>query len=205
MRIERRKGDRRKDQTLGDGIRDVLHAETGEGRACGPGCRMECPTCGAKDCKCNCTRACANIPVTLSSDAHNYPLEPRIAPLVFEINRWAFFKPCWSCEGHLRKDGSLWKLPRVWFYCKSVVHLRILADAVKEMHSQKRLTVPWRVGVTFAGGDNPNTAFCLEPDPNGSIVTLASLQKDAQAIAEDLEPEMREQALRLSRNTHTAV
>lgn len=205
MRIERRKGDRRKSQSLGDGIRDVLHAGHGEGRPCGPGCQMECPTCGARDCRCNCTRACANIPSTLSSDPQNYPLEPAIAPLVYEINRWSFFKPCWSCQGHLHDDGSLWKLPRVWFYCKSMVHLRLLADAVKEMHLQKRLSVPWRVGVTFSDGDNPDTTFSLEPDPNGSIVTLASLQKDAMAIAEDLEPEMREQALRLSRNTHTAV
>lgn len=205
MRIERKKKDRRPDPSLRDGIRDVLEGGVGDARPCGIACQIVCETCGSTACQCSCSRACGNIPTVLSSDPDDHPLETLIAPVVYELNRTGYLTPCWSCEGHLHKDGSLWKTPRVWFYCKSVVHLRLLAEALKEMHIQKWTSVPWRVGVTFSDPDNPDTTFTLEPDPNGTFATLASLQKDIAAIAEHLGPELRTQALNLSRSTQTKL
>ncbi len=63
-------------------------------------------------------------------------------------------RPFRSRAGLGGTDGSLWKIPRVWFYGRSAVHLRVLADALEELHLDRRLSVPWRVVLTFSDGDN---------------------------------------------------
>lgn len=127
------------------------------------------------------------IPLALTSDPA-YPIESLIVPLVFELNRAPGFKPCWSCEGHVAADGRLWKVPRVWFYADSLVHVRVLAEALASMAAGGATHVPWRVQVTHTDDANPDTLFSLEPDLSGPAeVGLDDLQKDTGTIAEQLE------------------
>jgi len=108
--------------------------------------------------------------------------------LVYAMTRIGLFAPCWSCEGHTRADGSLWKAPTVWFYCDAVAHLRLLADGLARLAHVRRLHVLWRVVVTFSDSDNPRTTFALEPaDFLGGRATLQQLQGDAAEIGRALQ------------------
>ncbi|MCF8476557.1 MAG: hypothetical protein K9G60_05980 [Pseudolabrys sp.] len=110
-----------------------------------------------------------------------------VAPLVFEIKKLGVFHPCWSCEGHANQAGDIWKIPRVWFYSDSVVHVRALADAVDRMHADRRLSTRWHLVLTFSDPGNPDTTFSLEPEPAANE-PLHSLQADLRAMADDLAP-----------------
>ncbi len=202
MKIERRKDGRGRVAQIREELGEILHG----GMDGVPVCAADCPNAGPA----RCSRHCPDIPQMLSSDPENHPLESRIAPLVYEIKRLEVFDPCWSCEGHNRADGSLWKIPRVWFYCRSVVHLRVLANALKELHMDQRLSVPWRVVLTFSDGDNADTTFSLEPSPlatgplapgpGASRPPLADLQRDVDTIAGHLRDMVFDEARKLSRN-----
>jgi len=178
MRIERRKnGDTRIDQVREE-LCDILRSDSSGEPVCAPNCPNASPE--------HCSRHCPDIPRMLSSDPENHPLEGGIAPLVYELKRLEAFHPCWSCEGHNGPDGKLWKIPRVWFYCESVVHLRVLADAIKELHLAEKLSVPWRVVLTFSDDDNADTTFSLEPNLDHKRPLLPALQRDIDTIAEHL-------------------
>ncbi|MDA1090566.1 MAG: hypothetical protein O3A85_09675 [Proteobacteria bacterium] len=102
--------------------------------------------------------------------------------MAFELKRLGIFEPCWSCEGHKNSEGMLWKIPRVWFYCHSIVHLRLLSDVMKDLEIEKKLSVPWQVNVTFSDADNPDTTFSLEPARIDNSTLLESLQADITVI-----------------------
>ncbi len=155
MKIDRRKDGRGRGARIRQEPGEILHG----GMDGVPVCASDCPRAGPG----RCSRQCPDLPRMLSSGPENHPLESRIAPLVYELKRLEVFDPCWSCEGHNGTDGALWKSPRVWFYLRSVVHLRVLADALKELHLDRRLSVQWRVVLTFSDGDNADTTFSLEP------------------------------------------
>ena len=160
-------------------IEEVLKADRRSGPVCGSACQRP----GATDC----SRNCPDIPRTLSSDPDRYPLETRIAPLVFELKRLGVFEPCWSCEGHTKVDGTLWKLPQVWFYCRSVVHVRVLADCLKDLYLAKRLNAAWQIVITHSDGNNADTSFALQPSLSPDApAALAGLQRDIDTIAADL-------------------
>jgi hypothetical protein len=166
-------------ERLREDLDEMLEADRRTGPVCGAACQRP----GSPDC----SRHCPDIPRALSSDPERYPLETRIAPLVFELKRLGVFEPCWSCEGHLKHDGTLWKLPQVWFYCRSVVHVRVLADGVKDLHVAGKLSAPWQVALTHSDDDNADTTFALKPaldrDTPGN---LAGLQRDIDTIAAHL-------------------
>lgn len=148
--------------------------------------------CADYDPAVGCYRFCPSAPRVLSSEKDADPVEPLIAPLVFELKRLAVFHPCWSCEGHNDDAGNLLKIPRVWFYADSVVHLRVLANAVAGMHGARMLSTCWQVAVTHSDNDNPDTTFSLEPAADGGGKSLQELQRDARVIADNLEPRFRE-------------
>jgi hypothetical protein len=158
-----------------------------------PVCACNCPD---YDPAVGCQRFCQAAPLRLSSDPLS-PLEPLIAPLTFELKRLGVFYPCWSCEGHNDQAGQLWKLPRVWFYASSVVHIRALGEALDCLLMEKRVSARWRVVLTHSDGDNPDTTFSLEPEPGGDGQRLADLQADARAIAEGLDGHFRDACARL--------
>ena len=193
MRIERRKGDRREPESP---FKDFLEPDSNEERPCGPGCQRVCPTCGSVSCQCACSPDCEHIPTALSSDPENYPLETGIAPLVYALKKTGHYHPCWSCEGHMDLSGErIWKIPRVWFYCNSTTHIRLLADVIQDFRVEHLIQVPWQVKVSFSDEDNPDTTFSLRPDMAGQEdVTLEQLQKDVHTIAEKLNDALRARA-----------
>lgn len=151
-----------------------------------PVCACDCPD---YDPAVGCHRFCQAAPLRLSSDPTS-PLEPQIAPLTFELKRLGVFHPCWSCEGHNDEAGQLWKLPRVWFYANSVVHIRALGEAIDRLYLEKRIKARWHVVLTYSDADNPDTTFSLEPEPAAGV-QLSALQADARTIAENLDAHFR--------------
>jgi hypothetical protein len=146
-----------------------------------PVCCAHCPEYRPST---GCHRFCPAAPRRLSSEGERSPVEPLVAPLVFELKRLGVFHPCWSCEGHDR-DGILWKIPRVWFYADSVVHIRGLADAIGKLFNDRRLSVRWQVVLTYSDPDNPDTTFSLQPEPAPEN-SLRSLQDDLRIMADEL-------------------
>ncbi len=191
MKIERRKDGGTHADQLREDLARILHSDSDGLPVCAPDCPSASPE--------HCSRRCPDIPVILSSDPAKHPLEDRIAPLVYELKRLEAFHPCWSCEGHNDPDGKLWKIPRVWFYCESVVQLRVLADAVKELHLAEKLSVPWRVTLTFSNEDDADTTFYLEPNLDHERPLLPALQRDIDAIADHLRELALSEARKLSR------
>ncbi|NKB60269.1 MAG: hypothetical protein GKS00_28515 [Alphaproteobacteria bacterium] len=192
MRIKQRKDSEKHAAGVREALDEILQSNADGTPVCAP----DCPKAGA-----HCSRLCADIPQMLSSDPEKHPLEGGIAPLVYELKRLEAFIPCWSCEGHNGPDGTLWKLPRVWFYCDSVVQLRVLADAITALHIERKLNVPWRIALTFSDDDNADTTFSLEPVLEQERPTLASLQHDVDTIAAHLRSGVFVQARQLIRRT----
>ena len=187
MRLGR--SDRSSDRArqLSSEINEAALAKGVEGRVCSDDCTVKCPRCGSMACQCVCSVHCPEAPRALSVDPERYPIEPAILPLVFEMKRLGMFRPCWSCEGHPRPDGTLWKVPRVWFNCDSMVHIRLLADGLNQMTNAGRLVAPWQVVVTHSDSDNPETTFSIEPTlPPGAETSLSALQSDVATIARSL-------------------
>lgn len=168
-----------------------------DGRVCGAHCTTLCPHCGSSLCQCLCSPQCEQAAHALSSDPA-FPIETGITPLVFEMKRSGFFEPCWSCEGHAKPDGTLWKAPTVWFYAQASAHVRLLASGLA--NASHRLSTPWRVVVTYSDPDNPETTYALEPAAtlDGSP-SLTALQGDAGAIALALRAWVKEEARGLQR------
>jgi hypothetical protein len=191
MKIERRKDGCGRAARIREELGAILRVDPQAVPVCAP----DCPNAGPG----RCSRHCPDIPRVLSSDPDKHPIEGRIAPLVYELKRLGVFHPCWSCEGHNGPDGGLWKIPRLWFYCESVVHLRVLADALDELHLNQRLSAPWRVVLTFSDDDNADTTFSLEPSLEATPAPLAALQRDIETIAEHLRDAVFDEARKLSR------
>jgi len=194
MRIERQRKNPEEIARLRRELDAVANPPARRRRVCAPDCTAECPTCGGTACGCACHMDCPYIPEQLSCDPA-YPIEGGIAPLAFELARLDVFEPFWSCEGHTDRRGDPWKLPRVWFYCDSVIHVRLLAHVMRDLEIKKVIRFPWQVRLTFADDHNPGTAFSLEPMMVPGIhPTLSGMQADAKAIARHLNPMMTEWA-----------
>lgn len=168
------------------------------GRICGAQCDMVCPTCGSVSCQCHCNAQCPDIPAQLSSDPEKYPVEDVVAPLVFELKRLGVVEPCWSCEGHNGLDGKLWKRPAVWFFCDSVTHLRLLADAVEGLYTSRQMNHQWRIRTTYSETDTPDSVFSLEPDKYDlGEAKLETLHADLEVLASNIFSLVHEHAARV--------
>ena len=190
----------KRSRKLAADIAQLRRARSGGGRVCGERCKVRCPRCGSTTCLCRCTPDCPHAARALSTEPDRYPIEPAILPLVFAMKRSRILDPCWSCEGHLGAGGSVWKMPMVWFYCRSMVYLRLLGDGLNRMKGIGSLKAPWGVAITYSDPGNPDTTFSLQPAPGeGRNYSLPELQRDARAIACMLEPMMEESARTLLR------
>ena len=147
-----------------------------------PPCAANCPEAFGP----RCSRSCPEVPRKLSSDPEGHPLDPLIAPLVYEVQRLKVFQPCWSCEGHNGPGGSLWKVPRVWFYSDSMTHVRALAGAIRQMELDRRLHANWQVVLVSLDQKDPDCCFSLEPAGLAPTVRLEDLQADVTVIAASL-------------------
>lgn len=158
-------------------------------------CATDCSEAG----KGRCSRNCRDIAKMLSSDPERFPIEQKIVPLTYELGTFEGFDTCWSCEGHLSTTGKLWRLPSVWFYCSSVVLLRILSNAASRFYLQKMTHANWAVRVTHSDVENPDTTFSLQPGEESRSISLEKLQADSQTIAKDLRPFVVREAEKLRR------
>ncbi len=202
MRIERPKPSSERLRQFSDQVAKAVDARGIDGRVCGVHCAIVCPQCGSTACQCRCAPECPDAPATLSSDPQSHPIEPAADPLVYEMRRLGMFRPCWSCEGHLDPKGSLWKLPAVWFYCESLVHVRLLGAGLSRLSTNRTLKAKWQVVVTFSDPDNIETAFALEPkQPIGEGIGLTELRADLSAIARALPGLMTREARDLKAST----
>lgn len=155
------------------------------------GCAIPCPCSGSRICGCQCGPSCPHAPAQLSSEGDRYPIEPGIVGLVFALSCLRVCRPYWSCEGHLASDGSIQRLPQVWFYSPSPLYPRLIADAIAQLHFRKRVTHPWHICVTYSEGWW-HTGFSLEPDVKMiDRLNLTQLRQDATAIAEALLPDVK--------------
>lgn len=197
MRIERRAHGAPAEEFRAD-LGEAAQASGVKGRVCGAACAKTCSECGSTACQCQCVSTCPDAPRALSCDPGRQPLEIGIVPLVFEMKRLGMFQPCWSCEGHANPDGSLSKPPRVWFYCDSMVHVRLFANVLSSLQFARKLHVPWQIAVTFSDPDNPATAFSVEPVLSpGTAFSLGGLQADASVIAKEFRTLMQWEARQL--------
>lgn len=202
MQISRRKLEPSALAGVAEDLETAISGQLPNGRICSSFCNVRCTHCGSLSCQCMCSPNCPEAPKALSSDPDNFPIEPGITPLVFELKRLTFFEPCWSCEGHNDKSGKLWKTPAVWFYCSSMLQLRLLNDAIKSLEHAGHLTTRWQITITHSDPENPETTYALMPaalSPKG--VTLADLQADTSAIAAALHKTLRTQAAHLKSQT----
>lgn len=154
-----------------------------------PGCKNFTPT--------RCNARCPDAPTALSIDPQQYPLEPNVVSLVYELVSSRLLQTCWSCEGHFDNDGKLWKLPQVSFYSASPVYPQLLLRHVNDLYQARRLAYPWQVvlsdyaqtwGLTYTV--EPNLVHVPEP-------RLGLLHQDLRIISEDLLLKLKEQARKM--------
>lgn len=201
MLIKPQQSDARSGKTLARELREIIANQGAQSRVCGETCTMICTDCGSMSCQCMCHCECPEAGKRLSSDPEKFPIEAGIIPLVYEMKREGSCVPCWSCEGHERHDGSLWKIPRVWFYCSSMVHLRLVGSGAHAMFIAKKLKAPWQVVITHSDPGNIDTTFSLEPKFNpDSQVGLGDLRADVLALAKGFSGFLKSEAGLLTRS-----
>ncbi|MCH8111808.1 MAG: hypothetical protein IH905_07620 [Proteobacteria bacterium] len=157
-----------------------------EVRPC-PGCELPCPSTGSVTCASHCDRNCPHAPREMSSEPDEFPVEPGIVPLVFALYSLRQVEPCWSCEGHVKDDGTFRRLPQAWFYCRSQVLPRIIADAVSQLRLQGVTQATWIVNVTYAAEESLDPVFAIRPDLSLSEpYDLRTLRRDVEGLADGL-------------------
>ena len=159
---------------------------TQEVRPC-PNCDIPCPCSSSRTCTCPCSDVCEHLPKQLSSDPKRYPLEEKIIPLVFAFCSLRVCQPYWSCEGHCSSTGEVSKIPRVWFYSRSLIYARLIDDYLSFLHFKKQISCPWHLCLTYSSWAHVDTAFSIQPDLTFlKEPKLRSLQMDANVIASGL-------------------
>ena len=129
-----------------------------------PGCKIECGCAKrSNSCTCACSMECPVAPAALSAEPERYPIEPGAVPIVFQLSTLRVLSPCWSCEGHVRSDGSVLRLPQVWHHCTSIVHLQIISSVLESLLHEKILARSWKISVCPLDRHN-NTTFMIAPD-----------------------------------------
>lgn len=186
MRIESKKPSRATIDLWRQELEDLCRQPDDQSLRPCPGCVMPCTCSGSISCTCACHSGCGHAPASLSSDPVRFPIEPAIVPLVYALASLRVCQPCWSCEGHNDKGGVLHKLPRVWFFSKSVVYPDVLTRFLSLVKTTKKLSVDWQVCSVYWGG-NLESTFSLEPKLHpGDRPALAELQADVKKIAANL-------------------
>jgi len=140
----------------------------------------------------SCNARCIAAPRALSSDPDNYPLEPKVVPLVYELRKTRVMQPCWSCEGHFDSDGNLWKYPQVSFYAAASVYAMLLVNHFTLLKYKKLLNYDWQVVVSSFGQACSSTTYTIEPRlfPT-SDQHLGAMQADLLCIAENLDEHLK--------------
>lgn len=149
-------------------------------------CNLSCPCSGSLTCACACAPDCNHAPVAMSADGERYPIEGKIAPLVFCFNCFGVCQPYWSCEGHQLSAEQAVKVPQVWFYARSLIYPKLIAEYLARLNATSAIDNRWQICVTFVEC-NLDVGFSIKPDlAFNENPCLASMQEDAQIIAGSL-------------------
>ena len=71
------------------------------------------------------------------------------------------------------------RIPRVWFYCRSLTYPRLMDRYFSHLKLKKRLNYTWHLCITHSDADNADTAFSIEPDLTYVVrPSLGLLQRD---------------------------
>lgn len=151
------------------------------------GCDRPCPCSASTVCACACGPDCTHSRIAMSSDGNRYPIEEKIAPLVFGFNCLRVCRPYWSCEGHQHDAERISKVPQVWFYANSLMYPKLIAEYVTRLQARKEIYNSWQVCVTYAE-ESLQAGFSIRPGMAfvGDESGLESMQRDVQIIAESL-------------------
>ena len=184
MKIDRHRQSNKSPETIRQALDQLLVPKGSRTAPCQAACQVD-PQ--------DCSRHCSGIPTAMSSQPNEYPIEEKIAALVYELGRIGVFQPCWSCEGHLDSNGVLWKLPQIWFYADADLHVRLLADCLRMMAANRITAAEWEIALTRSALDDPETTYCLKPVIQKDT-TLPLLQSDIVKLSEQLETKLVEAA-----------
>ena len=152
-----------------------------------PGCDMPCPATGSTTSASHCGPECPHAAKQMSSEPEEFPIEQGIVPLVYALYSLRLVEPCWSCEGHTKDDGTYWRLPQAWFYCRSQVLPRIMADALAQLRSKGVTEATWIINVTYAAEESLDPVYAIRPDLSMSeSYDLQTLRRDVDGLAAGL-------------------
>lgn len=169
-----------------DDLARLMESQKRTDRPCSE-CHLPCVAHKSETCTCACAPNCEHAPKQMSSDGERFPIEAKIAPLVYAFSKLRECPPCWSCEGHDGGGIRPNRLPRVIFYARSSLYPALISEAVASLLFQKKLSGPWEVTVTPVGNMLDPT-YTLQPNmADIQDVQLDRLQADIMVIAENLE------------------
>jgi len=121
----------------------------------------------------------------MSSDPERFPIEPGIAPLVFEFYALRSCHPGWSCEGHEHEIRGLIRPPQLWFFTTSAIYPRLIGEYAHNLFMKKKLNSLWEISLGFAPSESPYTSFTFKPCLSGEEnITLPVMQQDALTLAD---------------------
>lgn len=160
------------------------------------GCTKPCPCSASPTCTCSCEPDCEHAPIVMSSEAGRYPIEENIVTMVFGFSTLRVCPPYWSCEGHAFADGTVKRVPQVWFYSRSLIYPKLVGEYVLKLKTQNLLSYPWHIVLTHSD-DVLETGFSIEPETRSiAKVDLSTMQKDAAVIAANLQTGLKSIATR---------
>lgn len=204
MRIEKMNPDADLYQGYSDDLVRVVEAQKCADRPCS-GCDIPCTPHKSPTCACGCKPGCAQALQKMSSDGERFPIEEGIAPLVLAFLQLREFTPCWSCGGHEAEAGRDARPPRLIFYTRSTLYPALIAEAVSALLFRGKLACPWEVVVTPVG-NMLDATYTLQPNlAAGEDPTLVQLKVDARTIAENLEAEVGNAAVRYQAELQAAL
>ncbi len=194
MKIDRLKPDSDVLRKRDDDLRRLLAQPRVEHERVCPDCTLPCPGSGSTTCTCACAPDCPHAPAQMTSDP-NFPIETAIAPLVYALFSLKLCQPCWSCEGHADAEGKVTRIPRVWFYCRSLVYPKLIDRYLTYLKFKRRLNYPWHLCITHFEDEGADTAFSMEPDLSYvDQPELNLLQRDIGPIANGLSAYLKTEA-----------
>jgi len=187
MRIDEQSPDLLFYRTYKRDLENLLHQPDDKAARPCPGCGLVCPTCGSTSCTCGCSVGCAQAPKIMSSDPEVHPIESGIVPLVYAFHSLRLTPPCWSCERHYGRTGKLDKLPRVWFYARSLAYPNLIAELIVEPKTARRLSQPWQISIV-RWSSGVDVTLSIEPRIKANEEPrLDRLRQDVKIIAQALE------------------
>ena len=140
-------------------VRDLLElleqSERTDLRPCA-GCDQLCPCSASAVCACACGPDCTHARIAMSSDGNRYPIEEKIAPLVFGFNCLRVCRTYWACEGHHHGAERRSKVPQVWFYASPFMAPKLTSPYPARVPAPPRPAAP--CGPAGRSADRPPRA-----------------------------------------------